>query len=99
MLADIPSLYRMEDIFMEKIMRIECPAELLLGLHVNVERLAEMVKLEAAIALFRKGSISSGMAARWLDMPRATFLFKAMEQGAALLENSSDDFRRETKLL
>lgn len=32
---------------MEKVMRIECPAELLLGLHVNVERLAEMVKLEA----------------------------------------------------
>lgn len=81
---------------MEKVMRIECPAELLLGLHVNVERLAEMVKLEAAIALFRKGSISSGMAARWLDMLRSAFLFKAMEQGAALLEDSADDFRRET---
>lgn len=84
---------------MEKVMRIECPAELLLGLHVNIERLAELVKLEAAVALFRKGQISSGMAARWLDIPRATFLFKAMEQGAALLEDSSDDFRRETRRL
>ena len=83
---------------MERVMRIECPAELLLGLHVNMECLAEMVKLEAAIALFRKGSISSGMAVRWLDIPRAAFLVKAMEQGAALLEDSSDDFRRETAL-
>lgn len=84
---------------MEKVMRIECPAELLLGLHVNIERLAEMVKLEAAVALFKKGKISSGMAAKWLDMPRAVFLVQAMEQGAALLEDSADDFRRETRLL
>jgi predicted HTH domain antitoxin len=84
---------------MEKVMRIECPAELLLGLHVNVEGLAEMVKLEAAIALFKKGQISSGMAARWLDISRTAFLFKAMEQEATLLEDSSDDFRRETRLL
>jgi predicted HTH domain antitoxin len=59
----------------------------------------ELVKQEAAVALFRKGQISSGMAARWLDMPIAAFLFKAMEQGAALLEDSADDFRRETRLL
>jgi predicted HTH domain antitoxin len=84
---------------MEKVMRIECPAELLLGLHVNIERLAEMVKLEAAVALFKQGKISSGMAAKWLDMPRAVFLVQAMEQGAALLEDSTDDFRRETLLL
>ncbi|WP_417908691.1 UPF0175 family protein [Candidatus Electronema sp. PJ] len=84
---------------MEKVMRIECPAELLLGLHVNIERLAEMVKLEAAVALFKKGKISSGMAAKWLDMPRAVFLVQAMEQGAALLEDSADDVRRETRLL
>ncbi|WLE95460.1 MAG: UPF0175 family protein [Candidatus Electrothrix communis] len=84
---------------MENVMRIECPAELLLGLHVNVESLAKIVKLEAAIALFRKGKISSGMAAKWLDIPRITFLLKAMEQGSMLLEDSEDDFRRETTLL
>ena len=84
---------------MENVMRIECPSELLLGLHVNVERLAERVKLEAAIALFRKGEISSGMAAKWLDMPRISFLFKAMEQEGVLLEDSADDFRRETTRL
>jgi predicted HTH domain antitoxin len=84
---------------MENVMRIECPSELLLGLHVNIERLAEIVKLEAAIALFRKGKISSGMAANWLGISRVTFLFKAIEQGGVLLEDSVDDFRRETKLL
>jgi hypothetical protein len=81
---------------MENIMKIQCPTELLLGLHVNTERLAEIVKLEAALALFKKEKISSGMAAKWLDIPRATFLFKAMEQGTELLEDSADDFRRET---
>ncbi len=84
---------------MENVMRIDCPAELLLGLHVNAESLAKIVKLEAAIALFRKGKISSGMAAKWLDIPRVAFLLKAMEQGGLLLEDSADDFRRETTLL
>ncbi|CAK8725165.1 hypothetical protein KKHLCK_16030 [Candidatus Electrothrix laxa] len=63
------------------------------------DRIKEESKLEAAIALFRKGKISSGMAAKWLDIPRVTFLLKAMEQGGVLLEDSEDDFRRETKLL
>lgn len=84
---------------MENIIQIECPPELLLGLHVNVENLADIVKLEAAISLFNKGKISSGMAARWLEMPRVTFLFKAMEQGGVLLEDSADDLRRETRQL
>ena len=84
---------------MKNVMRIECPTELLLGLHVNAESLAKIVKLEAAIALFRKGKISSGMAAKWLDVPRVTFLFKVMEQGGVFLEDLEDDFRRETALL
>ncbi len=72
---------------------------MVIGLGNNTEGLAKIVKLEAAIALFKKGKISSGMAAKWLDIPRATFLFKAMEQGAELLEDSADDFRREILLI
>jgi hypothetical protein len=54
----------------------------------------------AYIALFREGKLSSGMAARWLKMPRVHFLLKAMRDGdAALLENNEDDFVRETSLL
>ncbi len=84
---------------MENVIQIECPSELLLGLHVNVENLADIVKLEAAISLFNKGKISYGMAAKWLDIPRVSFLFKALEQGGVLLEDSVNDFRRETKSL
>ncbi len=84
---------------MENVMQIECPSELLLGLHVNVENLADIVKLEAAISLFNKGKISSGMAAKWLGISRISFLLKAMEQGGVLLEDSIDDFRRETTQL
>jgi hypothetical protein len=48
--------------------------------------------------LFREGAISSGIAARWLGVPRAHFLMDAMRHGATLLEDSDDDFRRETSL-
>ncbi|MBT4288392.1 MAG: hypothetical protein HOD92_13780 [Deltaproteobacteria bacterium] len=58
-----------------------------------------MVKLEAAINLFKNGKISSGLAAKWLDLPRVTFLMKAMDEGACLLDNSSDDFKREISQL
>ena len=59
-----------------------------------------LVRQEAAIALFREGKLSSGMAARWLGIPRAYFLLKAMKEGgASLLENNEDDFDREISLL
>lgn len=84
---------------MQNVIRIGCPVELLLGLHTNAEMFGELMKTYAAISLFKDGKISSGMAARWLDIPRSLFLFKAMEAGAELLENSADDFARETSLL
>jgi hypothetical protein len=83
---------------MRNVIEIECPPELLLGLHSNAEEFAERVKREAAYGLFREGSISSGIAARWLDVPRAHFLMDAMRHGATLLDDSEDDFRRETSL-
>lgn len=74
--------------------QIQCPSELLISLQINSETFAETIKQQAAIALFKQGKISSGMAARWLEMPRVTFLMQAMAQGAELLENSQDDFAR-----
>jgi hypothetical protein len=67
-------------------------------LHSNAEQFAERVKRDAAYGLFREGAISSGVAARWLSVPRAHFLMDAMRHGATLLEDSDDDFRRETSL-
>jgi hypothetical protein len=84
---------------MQHIIKIDCPQEILLGLHLDVGEFAGLVKLEAAIALFRDGKLSSGMAARWLDMPRIHFLLKAMQDGdATLLDDNDDDYARETSL-
>lgn len=66
---------------------------------MNEEELANLVKLTAAIELFRKGRLSSGLAARWAGQDRMLFLMKAMEQGAALLDQGDSDFRRETSIL
>jgi len=85
---------------MQSTIEIQCPQEILPGLHLDAQQFAELVKEEAAIALFREGKLSSGMAASWLGMPRAHFLLKAMREGGAnLLENNEDDFARETSLL
>ena len=84
---------------MQQTVHIQCPTELLRGLQVNAEAFAEIIKLHTAIALYKQGKISSGMAAKWLNMPRVTFLMLAMEAGAELLENTPEDFDRETALL
>lgn len=85
---------------MKNVLEIQCPDEILLGLHMDVEQFALAVKENAAIVLFCEGKLSSGMAARWLGVPRAHFLIKAMKVGnATLLEDSEDDFIREISLL
>ena len=85
---------------MRNTIEIECPKEILLGLHLDANQFAHLVKEETAIALFREGRLSSGMAAHWLGVPRAHFLLKAMQSGEAnLLENNEDDFLREISLL
>jgi len=78
---------------------IDCPSEVLLELHLSGEELANLMKVTAAIELFRKGRLSSGLAARWAGQERMPFLLKAMEQGASLLDQGEDDFRRETSLM
>jgi predicted HTH domain antitoxin len=85
---------------MPKSIEIDCPEEILLGLHLDADEFAELIKVETAINLFREGKLSSGMAARWLNMPRIHFLLKAMQQGeVTLLQDNENDFVRETSLL
>ncbi|KAA6187317.1 UPF0175 family protein [Thiohalocapsa marina] len=78
---------------------IVCPPELMLSLNMNTQELAQRVQRDAAIALFREGRLSSGLASQWLGMSRVHFLLMAMEAGAELLEDTDEDFRRETALL
>jgi predicted HTH domain antitoxin len=84
---------------MKQTIEINCPPELLIGLHLNVDDLAEYVKKQAAISLFKEGRISSGAAATWLGISRISFLRLAWDAGAVLLEDSQDDFERERALL
>ena len=71
----------------------------MLSLHQNAEQLAEWIKLQAAITLYKEGKISSGLAANWVGLSRIDFLQRAMQAGAVLLEDSEDDYNRETALL
>ena len=85
---------------MKHTLEIDCPPEILMGLHMDASKFAELVKLQSATALFREGKLSSGMAARWCCLPRVHFLLQAMHAGgASLLDNNDDDFTRETALL
>jgi hypothetical protein len=84
---------------MSNTVEITCPPEVMLSLHMNSRELAERVQRDAAMALFREGRLSSGLAAQWLGMPRVHFLLMAMAAGAELLEETEEDFRRETALL
>ena len=83
---------------MKQILAIECPAEILVSLHMNAEGLADFMKEQTSFGLFRNGQLSSGTAASWLGMPRVKFLMRAMQTGAVLLEDSQDDWRGETSL-
>lgn len=78
---------------------IDCPPEILLGLHLSAEGFATYLKKQAAINLFKEGKLSSGTAAAWLGIGRVAFLRMAFDAGVTLLDDSTDDFARETAML
>ena len=84
---------------MKNTIQIDCPSEILISLHSDVEQFTELMKLQTAIYLFKEHKMSSGTAASWLNIERTDFLHKAMDAGAVLLDDNDDDFRRETSLL
>lgn len=84
---------------MQQTITIDCPPEILLGLHLNAEGFADYLKKQAAINLFKEGKLSSGTAASWLDIDKVAFLRLAFDAGATLLEDTGDDFARKTALL
>ena len=73
---------------MQQTVTIECPPEILLGLHLNAEGFADFLKKQAAINLFKEGKLSSGTVAAWLGIGRLAFLRLAFEAGATLLEDT-----------
>ena len=61
--------------------QVECPSEILIGSHMDADDFSSFMKLRTAIALFGEGKLSSGMAVRWVGMPRVHFLLMAMQEG------------------
>lgn len=84
---------------MQNQITIDCPPEVLLGIHMNAEGFADYLKKQAAISLFKEGKLSSGTAAAWLGISRIAILHLAFGAGAVLLDDSVDDLARETALL
>ncbi|MFM8333917.1 MAG: UPF0175 family protein [Candidatus Methylumidiphilus sp.] len=84
---------------MQNQITIDCPPEVLLGIHMNAEGFADYLKKQAASSLFKEGKLSSGTAATWLGISRIAFLSLAFQAGAVLLDDSADDLARETALL
>jgi hypothetical protein len=84
---------------MQNQISIECPPELLIGLHTDARSFGVWMKTQAAVTLFREGKLFSGMAASWLGVPRMEFLNSAISAGAVLLDDTPDDLVRETSLL
>jgi len=80
-------------------LEIDFPPEVLLELHLTPEELARLLKQKSALAFFREGRLSSGLAARWIGLPRVQFLLQAMAEGAVLGEDSDGEARREAALL
>ena len=79
-------------------LEIECPSEILLGLREEPGHFARVIQELAALALFKEGKLTSGMAASWLGIPRVQFLLLAMRAGCELLSDSPAEFSRETAI-
>ncbi|MHB8948778.1 MAG: hypothetical protein ACYC4S_06925 [Rhodoferax sp.] len=50
---------------MKHTIEIDCPPEILIGLHLDAKKFADLIKLQSATTLFREGKLLSGMASRW----------------------------------
>ena len=74
---------------------IDVPEEVLFGTQMSAEGIGERAKIETALALYREGRLSSGLAAKWVGESRANFLLRASAAGIPLLSDTRDDFERE----
>ena len=78
---------------------MEFPADVLASTQMSAERLAARAVLETALALYRDGQLSSGIAAKWVGESRMSFLIRASAAGIPLLDDTVDDFERERGIL
>ena len=74
------------------------PEEALLALKTGPDRLADELRLAAAIKLYELGRISSGVAAKLAGIPRVLLLTKLSEYGVTTFELGEDELKRELEL-
>ncbi len=63
-----------------------------------IPRLCYLLRMAAAIKLFKMGQLSSGAAARLAGVPRTVFLFRLADYGVDTFILTAEDLNRETRL-
>jgi len=77
----------------------EVSEESLLALNLPHERLADELRMAAAVKLYEIGRLSSGAAAQLAGMPRVVFLGKLADYGVNTFRLTGDELAQETPLV
>jgi len=77
---------------------LDIAPEVLLGLHVPLEEVGQVVRLAAAVKLYELGQLSSGAAARLAGVPRVVFLARLADYGVDTFQLTETQLQRETRL-
>lgn len=80
---------------MQQTLTIDFLPEIWRGLHLNVQRFTNYLKMQTVISLFKEGKLLSETASVWSGINSVVFLRTAFDAGAILVEHSVDDIARE----
>jgi len=77
----------------------EVPDIVSVALKIGADRLADELRMTAAVKLYEMKRLSSGKAAELAGIPRAAFLQKLGEYGVATFDLSKDDLTEDARSL
>jgi predicted HTH domain antitoxin len=83
----------------KRLITLEIPGEVLLGLRVPLEEAGDVMRLAAAMKLYELGQLSSGAAARLAGVPRVVFLSRLAEYGVDTFRLTEEQLARETRVV